>query len=164
MKITRIGNNGLELIKSFESFESKPYVDPGTGKEPITIGYGTTRYFDSKRKVTLQDKPISIVEADRLIKGDIESIFAPLTDKLCRDDLTQNEFDAVCSFIYNAGATYRGKDGKVHYYNLFEHINSRMKKESLVKYWESLAITGGGKKLNGLIKRRKKEAELFFTK
>lgn len=163
-KITEIGKNGLNLIKEFESFKSHPYVDPGTNAEPITIGYGTTRYFDTKKKVTLKDKPITIEEADRLIRGEIKSLFAPLVDKLCRDDLTQNEFDAVCSFVYNAGATYKDKNGKIQYFNLFEHVNNRMKKEDLVKYWESLAITAGGKKLNGLIRRRKKEVELYFKK
>lgn len=163
-KITSIGKNGLDLIKEFESFESKPYVDPGTGGEPITIGYGTTRYFDTKKKVTLKDTPISIAEADRLIQGEIKELFAPLVDKLCRDDLTQNEFDAVCSFVYNAGATYIGKDGKNHYYNLFENINNKMNKEDLIQYWSNLAISVGGKKLNGLIRRRKKEVELYFKK
>jgi len=160
-KITEIGSKGVELIASFESFESEPYVCPAG---VITIGEGTTRYFDTKKRVTLKDSPINKTEARRLLRGDIESIFAPLADKLCRDDLNQNEFDAVCSFLYNAGATYRGKDGKNHYYNLFENINNKMVKEDLIKYWESCAITGGGKKLNGLIRRRKAEVALFFTK
>lgn len=160
-KITEIGSRGIELIASFESFESNPYTCPAG---VATIGEGTTRYFDTKKRVTLKDNSIDKLEARRLLKGDIESIFAPLGDKLCRDDLNQNEFDAVCSFLYNAGATYKGKDGKNHYYNLFENINNKMKKEDLIKYWESCAITGGGKKLNGLIRRRKAEAALFFTK
>lgn len=161
MKITNIGQKGVELIAFFESFKSKPYVCPAG---VITIGEGTTRYFDTKKRVSLSDKSITKEEARRLLKGDIETLYAPLVDKLCRDDLTQNEFDAVCSFVYNAGATYRGKDGKNHYYNLFEHINNKLSKEEMIKYWTSLAITGGGKKLNGLINRRKKEVELYFTK
>lgn len=160
-KITKIGEKGILLIASFESFESKPYICPAG---VITIGEGTTRYFDTKKRVTLQDKEVTKEEARRLLKGDIETIYAPLVDKLCRDDLTQNEFDAVCSFVYNAGATYRGKDGKNHYFNLFDNINNKLKKEELIKYWEACAITGGGKKLNGLINRRKAEAALFFTK
>lgn len=160
-KITNIGKNGVKLIKYFETFSSKPYICPA-GVE--TIGFGTTRYFDTKKKVTIKDKAIVQAEADRLLLGDIEAIYAPLTDKLCRDDLTQNEFDAVCSFIYNAGATYRGKDGKNHYFKLFDLVNRRVPQAELEKYWKDCAITGGGKKLNGLIKRRAKEVELYFTK
>ena len=161
MKITNIGEKGIELIASLESFESKPYICPAG---VITIGEGTTRYFDTKKRVKLQDTPISKAEARRLLIGDIETIYAPLVDKLCRDDLNQNEFDAVCSFVYNAGATYRGKDGKNHYYNIFENINNKMNEKDLINYWENCAITGNGKKLNGLFKRRKLEAKLYFTK
>ena len=161
MKITNIGEKGIELIASLESFKSKPYICPAG---VITIGEGTTRYFDTKKRVKLQDTPISKAEARRLLIGDIETIYAPLVDKLCRDDLNQNEFDAVCSFVYNAGATYRGKDGKNHYYNIFENINNKMNEKDLINYWENCAITGDGKKLNGLVKRRKLEAKLYFTK
>lgn len=157
-KITKIGIKGLNLIKFFESFFSKPYICPAGIQ---TIGYGTTRYFDTKKRVTIKDKPITEVEALRLLKGDVESLYAPLVDKLCRDDLNQNEFDSICSFVYNAGTTYRSKEGKNNYYNLFDKVN---KKENIIKYWENLAITGGGVKLNGLIKRRKKEVELYYTK
>ncbi len=160
-KITNIGKNGLKLIKYFESFFSKPYICPAG---VITIGWGTTRYFDSKDKVTLKDKAITQEIADMLILGDITTIYAPLVDKLCRDDLTQNEFDAVCSFVYNAGATYRGSDGKNHYFKLFDLINRKVPQKELEDYWRNCAVTGGGKKLNGLIKRRAKEVELYFTK
>ncbi len=160
-KITSIGSNGIKLIKYFESFSSKPYLCPSLIP---TIGFGTTRYFDKKVSVTLRDSAITEVEANRLLKGDTDALYAPLTDKLCRDDLTQNEFDAVCSFIYNAGATYRGKDGKNHLYRLFDLINRKVPQAELEKYWKNCAITGGGKKLNGLIKRRAKEVELYFTK
>jgi lysozyme len=157
-KIVKIGEKGLKLIIFFESFFSKPYICPAG---VITIGYGTTRYFDTKFRVKITDKPITEVEALRLLKGDIESIFAPLVDTLCRNDITQNEFDALCSFTYNAGATYRGKDGKNHYYNIYEKVNTK----TLTKeYWESLAVTGAGVPLKGLVKRRQKEVELYFTK
>lgn len=160
-KITNIGKNGLKLIKYFESFFSKPYICPAGVP---TIGWGTTRYFDTKAKVNIKDKAITQEVADMLILGDITTIYAPLVDKLCRDDLTQNEFDAVCSFVYNAGATYRGSDGKNHYFRLFDLINRKVPQKELEEYWKDCAVTGGGKKLNGLIKRRAKEVELFFTK
>ena len=47
----KISENGLNLIKEFEGFSSKPYLCPA--KIP-TIGYGATFYKDGK-KVTLQD-------------------------------------------------------------------------------------------------------------
>lgn len=158
-KITTVSKSLLKFLEGFESFESKPYLCPAGVP---TIGFGTTFYFDTKKFVTLKDKPISIEEARRLKLGHINSIFAPMADKLCRDDLNQNEFDAVVSFVYSAGATYKDKIGKIQYYNLFKHINYKMAIPELRKYWENLAITGNGKKLPGLIRRRKRESEMFI--
>ncbi len=162
MKIKDVSNAQIAKTKLDELFVSHPYPDPGTGKNPITIGYGTTFYFDTKKHVTMTDKPVDEVEGDRLLRGHYSTIVSPLVDKLCRDDLTQNEFDEVADFIYNAGATYIDKKGKVQYYNLFKNINAKMNQKDLTTYWESLAITGGGKKLNGLITRRKEEVEGYF--
>ena len=159
MKITSIGRKGLELIKFYEGFYSKPYLCPAG---VWTIGYGTTFYFDTKKRVGPNDKSITKEEADRLLIGHIDSIFAPLVDKLVRDDITQNQFDALVSFCYNTGGGYIDKQGKFNYFDLFNNVNNRMSKDDLIKYWSNCAITGGGKKLNGLISRRKKEVDLYF--
>ena len=159
-KITKVSNELIEFLNEFESFSSKPYLCPS--KVP-TIGYGTTFYFDTKKHVTLKDKPISEKEALRLKLGHINSIFIPLVDKLTRDDLNQNEFDAVVSFVYNAGATYRNSKGEVKYYNIFHNVNNCMTGNELIKYWTSLAVTGGGKKLNGLVRRREREVQIYLN-
>lgn len=158
-KITTVSEELLHFLEDFESFRSKPYLCPS--KVP-TIGFGTTFYFDTKKRVQLKDKPITIEEARRLKLGHINTVFAPLVDKLCRDDLSQNEFDAVVSFVYNAGATYRNSRGQLLYYNLFKNINNKMPVKQLRNYWENLAITGGGVRLNGLVRRRKREAKIFL--
>lgn len=158
-KIITVSDELIKMIEKYEGFSSKPYQCPS---KIWTIGFGTTFYFDSKKRVSENDKPISHDEAIRLCRGHINSVFAPLCDKLCRDDLSQNQFDAVVDFLYNAGATYKDKNGKRQYYNLFFNVNSYMPKTKLIKYWKKLCITGGGKILNGLIKRREEEVNLFF--
>ena len=158
-KITTVSDNLIKFIEKYEGFSAKPYLCPA---KIWTIGLGSTFYFDTKKKVTEHDKPITHEEAVRLAKGHINSVFAPLCDKLCRDDLNQNQFDAVVDFLYNAGATYIDAHGKQQYFNLFHHINSNMPKQELTSYWQKLCITGGGKTLNGLIKRRAEEVSLFF--
>lgn len=160
MKITKVSDKLLNFLEEFESFKSEPYLCPSGVP---TIGFGTTFYFDTKKFVKLADKPISIEEARRLKKGHLDTVFCPLVDKLCRDNLTQNEFDAIVSFVYNAGATYRTSKGQIKYYNLFAHINDLMPHKDLYDYWCNLAVTGGGKKLRGLVRRRQREA-LIYTK
>ena len=159
-KITKIGTRGIALIKSSEGFRSKPYLCPAG---VWTIGYGTTFYFDTKKHVSKNDPPITEAEAERLLRGHVDNVFSPLADKLLRDDLTQNEFDAVVDFLYNCGATYRDKTGRVVNYKLFRFINERMNQMGLSEYWRGLCVTGGGKKLAGLVTRRAKEVELFFS-
>ena len=39
----------LPLIRSFEDCKMEAYPDPGTGGEPITIGWGSTTYANGNR-------------------------------------------------------------------------------------------------------------------
>ena len=59
-----VSKNGLDLIKEFESFKSKPYLCPS---QKATIGFGSTYYPDGK-KVTLQDKEITEEKAFEIWK------------------------------------------------------------------------------------------------
>ena len=53
MKVT---TNGLNIIKKWESFRSKPYLDTG---RVATIGYGST-YYKNGARVSMRDKPIRL--------------------------------------------------------------------------------------------------------
>ena len=160
MKITTVSNKLLAILEEFEHFSAKPYLCPSGVP---TIGFGTTFYFDTKKFVTMEDKPILIKEARRLKLGHLNAVFCPLADRLCRDNLTQNEFDAIVSFLYNTGGMYTDLRGVRHYYDLFKHVNNLMNHKDLSLYWQKCAIRGNGKILNGLIRRRKREA-LIYTK
>ncbi len=160
-KITEVSNDLISHIKLSEGFSSKPYKK---SYDVPTIGYGTTKYFDTGRKVTMKDKSISVAEGDRLLRGWFSTIVSPLVDRLIRDDIDQQDFDAIADFIYNAGATYKDSKGITRYYNLFDKINRKIPREELEPYWENLAITAGGVKLKGLIIRRKEEVDLYYKK
>ena len=138
---------GVSLIKHFEGFKSKPYLCPA--KIP-TIGYGNTFYKDGK-KVTLKDKPITEVEAEFLLKLILKDFELIVTRKL-KKPVKQNQFDALVSHTFNTG----GSD------TLFRLVNQKAPAEQIKKWFETKYITGGGKKLNGLIARRKAESKLYF--
>ena len=61
----KTGEKGLELIKSFEGFYSEPYKDP-IGIP--TIGYGFTYYLPDRRKVTMQDRPLTERQATCMLQ------------------------------------------------------------------------------------------------
>lgn len=139
---------GIEFIASFEGFESKPYRD--SAGIP-TIGYGFT-YYPNGKKVTMQDKPITKAEALE-IKAKILPNYEKIVNKKIKVSLTQNQFDALVSHTYNTG----GSD------TLFKLINEKAGKTAIRNWFETKYITAGGKKLNGLVRRRKAEADLYFS-
>jgi len=98
MKITKTGIAGVELIKTFEGFKSAPYKCPAGIP---TIGYGATFYPNGK-KVTMTDKALTETESVELLKHMLVS-FEKYVDSYCRDDINQNQFDALVSFAYNLG-------------------------------------------------------------
>ncbi len=144
MKTSQIGIN---LIKHFEGFKAKPYLCPA--KIP-TIGYGATFYKDGK-KVTLQDKPITEEGAEELLKLILKS-FESIVMRKIKIPLKQCQFDALVSHTYNTG----GSD------TLFKLVNQNAPDEQIRKWFTTKYITGGGRRLQGLVNRRNAEAKLYF--
>lgn len=158
-KITTVSDELIERLKLSEGFEPKPYKK---SYDVWTIGYGTTRFFDTGLRVNNKSKEITEQEGERLLRGWINKIVSPLVDKLIRDDIDQYDFDAIADFIYNAGATYKDSKGKIHYFNLFDKINRKIPRKELEPYWVNLATTASGVKLKGLITRRKEEINNYY--
>lgn len=144
----KTSQKGINLILSFEGFSSKPYLD--SAKIP-TIGYGNT-YYTNGKKVTMKDLPISKEKGEELFSSVLPAYEEIVSHKI-KVKLTQNQFDALVSHTYNTG----GSD------MLFSLINKNAAKEAIKDWFTSRYVTAGGKVLNGLIRRRKAEADLFFS-
>jgi lysozyme len=150
MKITKASNNLIELIKKFEGFSSKPYLCPA---KVVTIGYGNTFYANGE-KVKLTDIAISELQAVDLLKQTL-SQYEKAVDSYCRDDINQNQFDALVDFAYNCG------NGNLKSSTLLKKVNANPNDITIgleFAKWNK----GGGKILNGLVKRRAAESELYF--
>lgn len=151
-----LSEQGIKLIQHFESCKLNAYQD---SKGIWTIGWGNTFYKDGRR-VKKGDK-ITQDQADELFK-DIVPKFEQMVQKKIKRPLLQNEFDALVSFCYNAGTSYKAGGTWVDY-NLFNNVNKNIPGNDLKNYWQTLAIASGGKKLPGLIRRRKSESHLYLT-
>jgi lysozyme len=150
MKITKTGNEGIELIKTFEGFRSAPYKCPAGIP---TIGYGATFYPNGK-KVTMADKSITEVEATELLKSMLKS-FEKYVDSYCVDSITQNQFDALVSFCYNLGPANLKSS------TLLKKVNANPNDPTINA--EFMKWTkAGGKTLAGLVRRREAESKLYF--
>jgi lysozyme len=144
MKTSQIG---VDLIKHFEGFISKPYLCPAG---VASIGYGSTKYVDGK-KVKLNDKAINENESTLLLKNTL-TVYENIVNKKVKVQLKQSQFDALVSHTYNTG----GSD------TLFNLINNEANAESIKKWFETKYISANGKVLKGLVERRKAESKLYF--
>lgn len=136
----KISDKGLELIKSFEGCHLTAYICPA-GK--LTIGYGHT-------KGVYEGMTITKAQADSLLMEDCAKFEKNVNSFNNKYSWTQNEFDALVSFAFNIGSI-----------NQLTANGTRTKAviaSKILEYNKS-----GGKVLNGLVKRRKAEQELFLT-
>jgi lysozyme len=138
--------NCIDLIKRFEGYSDKAYPDPGTGASPWTIGYGHTRGVEPGMTCTME-------QATRWVYDDVEDAARAVQDYV-RVPLTQSQFDALVSFVYNVG---------VHNFNtstLLKKINMGDMDGAAAEFlrWNR----AGGKVMNGLTRRRQAESDLFM--
>jgi GH24 family phage-related lysozyme (muramidase) len=139
----KTSQNGIDLIKSFEGFRSQAYR-PVITEKYLTIGYG--HYGPDVR----MGQTITKEQAEALLRKDVEKFEKNVNKWDYTYDFNQNEFDALVSFAYNIGSidqlTAQGKRSR-------QEIADKM----------LLYVHGaGGIKLQGLVKRRQLERELFM--
>ena len=147
----KLDASGYKLIQGFEGLSLVPYLC--SAKIP-TIGYGNT-YYPSGIKVTMQDQPISLATAKWMLKETADK-FAADVDKLIKANLNQNQFNAIVSFAFNLGLTSLGKS------TLLKKVNANPNDPTIAAEFAKWN-KAGGKVLNGLTKRRAKEAKLYFA-
>lgn len=141
-----ISDKGLDLIKRFEGFRDTAYLCPAG---VWTIGYGHTH--DVKEGDTIsQDKAEELLREE--VAAKYEPIVAANTDSL---ELTQGQFDALVSFVYNVGA-YNFETS-----HLLTHLKAGDIEGAAAQFerWNR----AGGKVLDGLTARRAAERELFLS-
>lgn len=143
---------GLALIKEYEGFKSKPYLD---AVSKPTIGYGATHYADGT-PVTIKDAPISQDQASLLLQELLNTEFCPKVEKLIKVPVTDQQFSAVVCFTYNLGAHNLEQSTLLSCLN---HKNYNDAAEQFGKW-----VKAGGQTLPGLVRRRAAEKALFLSK
>ena len=143
---TRTGAQGIDLIKHFEGLRLNRYLD-AVGKP--TIGYGHLILPHERF-----DRPLTASAAQALLKQDLRSAERALC-RLLHVPITQQQFDALMSFVFNLGA------GRLRSSTLLRYLNasatSRAADQFLV--WNR----AGGRPLAGLTCRRQAERKLFLS-
>jgi lysozyme len=138
-----------EVIKEFEGYSSKPYLCPSGIP---TIGYGNTMYTNGER-VTMDDPEIDKAEAEKMLLDTIKTVEKQVKNVL-EVKLKAHQLAALISFTYNVGI------GNFSNSTLLAWLNSNPDFQRIpeqFRRWNK----GGRKVLNGLIRRREAEIELW---
>lgn len=140
-----LDEKGRKALHDREGLRLKPYLD--TRGVP-TIAIGNTYYLDGK-KVTMQDKSLSIQEAT-LLGNVTANRFAFEVNKLIKSKVNQNQFNACVSLAYNIGV------GRFKTSTALRLINKNPNDPAIAKAFMMWT------KNKELIVRRKSEVEQYF--
>jgi lysozyme len=144
----RTSRSGLELIKSFEGFRSRAARLPGGS---WIIGYGHTQTARRGLAVNRDDAELILRHHDLLPveRAIIDRVLAPLS---------QNEFDALASFVFNIGV------GDFVTSDVLAHLNSgdRLQAADAMTYWRKGRVEGEVRVIDALVRRRAAEKALFL--
>jgi len=143
-----ISITGIKLIEFYEGNKFKSYKCPAG---VWTIGIGTTKINGVPVK---EGQTCTKEQAYDYLREHLKEEVYPTLEKI-KVELNQNQFDALCSFIYNVG------NGAFEKSTLLKLLN-KGDFDGVAKEF-SKWTRAGGKTLAGLVKRRKSEKELFTS-
>ena len=156
--IRRIGPAGIALIQRFEGCARlrsdgryEAYPDPGTGGDPWTIGWGATGPCHVTTGRIRRGTVWTREQCDARLEADLARFAAEVARAIADCPTSQHQFDALVSFHYNTGAIARATLTRLHKAGRFGDARDEFGK------W----VHAGGKRLNGLVRRRAAEASLY---
>ena len=141
----------LSLVKEFEGLFLKAYPDPiGIW----TIGYGTIQYPNGKR--VKKGDICTNEEAEAYLMHELNTKALSINSHFTNHPIKQTQFDALLSFAYNLGT------GALNKSTLLKKVKANSNDPSIRNEFMKW-VNAGGKKLNGLVRRRAAEADLYFS-
>lgn len=141
---------GYEFIANEEGCVLHPY--PCAAGKP-TIGFGS-RFYEDGRAVKLTDPPIKRDRAYKLMILTATRMSTRLSSAI-HVPISQNQFDAILSLVYNAGAI-------IYTSTLIKKLNAGNYAGAAAEFPRWCHVNG---KIDpGLVSRRARERALFLTK
>ena len=141
----QISNKGIDLIKEFEGLRLTAYK---CSAGIWTIGYGHTKNVREGMQITSEFATLLLVD-------DLQT-FEVGVSQVVKVFLHQHQFDALVSFAFNVGLTAFRQS------TLLRRLNGGEPAERVAAEflrWNK----AGGKVIEGLTRRRKKESEVFLN-
>lgn len=150
-EIKTLDQRGRDFLAKEEGIKLAPYLD-SVGIP--TIGIGCTFYPNGKR-VTMKDKPLKNVQAAWDLFDAVNNTFMLTVYSTTRDDINQNQFNALVSLCYNIGTGgFKGS-------TVLKLVNKNPNDPKIAGAFEMWQNAGNKKGL--LLGRRRREAKLYFS-
>lgn len=140
-----IPNAALDLVSKWEGCKLTAYQDI---VDVWTIGYGSTGPH------VTPGLTITKARARELLRDDLGIAASRIADRLKADvlaDLTDNQYAALLSFVFNLGANPK--------WTIWKILNARAFDQAPAQFMRF--VMAGGKKVRGLVNRRSDEAALW---
>jgi len=138
----------IGLIKQFEGYRrSAAQLDDGRW----TIGYGHT-------KTAREGVSVSEADAEALLIYDLLEVSAAINTRIY-SPLTQNQFDALCAFVFNVGLDNFAHSGVLRRLN----EGAMLQAACAMEMWRKADFEGERILVDALVRRRAAEKALFLT-
>lgn len=147
MEIKSMDKAGLDFLVNEEGLILHPYLDV---KKIPTIGVGMTYYPTTGKRVTMADPSITKEKAMAMFAA-ILIPYETAVWSVTRDDINQNQFNALCSLAYNIGVNaFKGS-------MVVKRVNANPADPRIgaaFQNWRRPSV---------LLARRKREIKLYFS-
>lgn len=139
-----MNKKAIDLIKEFERLYLEAYLCPAG---VWTIGWGHTKGVKKGMQITEE-------QAEELLRKDMQDAIDVV--EMLSVDLTENQYNALVSFVFNIGGSAFAKSTIRR--KILANPNDKNIKDEFMRW-----VYADGKKLNGLERRREREADLYFS-
>jgi lysozyme len=133
-----------DFIKRWEGYSETAYKDTGG---VWTIGYGHTKGVKPGMKINRAQALAYLAEDLAWVEDSIA--------KRVKVPLTQNQYDALCSFVYNIGDPQFSTSTCLRRLNSLDYVGA----VEALTWWNK----DNGRVIQGLVNRRADEKKLFLT-
>jgi GH24 family phage-related lysozyme (muramidase) len=152
-----IGNNtlvqeGLDLVKTFESFRPTSYYDLDDKKKrgTLTVGYGFTKNDIPELR---EGYSIDKIAAEKMLPDLIKNKYGSAVREKVKVPINDQQYSALASFAYNVGPDNFAKSTLLKKLNAGDYNGAA----DQFKVWNK----AGGGTMEGLVRRRAAEEALF---
>ncbi len=153
----QIDQQGLLLLERWEGVRYRVYPDPG-GAPTIDIGHAQTRSERRSGMIIIEGREveyahgITLEQCRALLDQDLKPVVYSV-NSLVGVVLTQNQFNALCSFVFNVGIEALALSTLLRLLNegQFDAVPAQMRR------W----VYDAGEVMQGLVNRREREVELW---